>query len=232
MIVNRTVFLNSIEPEFLAFRFSQGVDTRVNLHFRDQNGTPHGEDVVAQLQMTGRSNRITEYYSCPATDIVNGSARVLIPAGLQYDPNGWQLRLTGTVDQEPQVIAYGVATAVAGAGPQVEAQDVIDSIDIVMTHDADCVMIVKMWQDDGKNAPFDLTVASLAAAVYDHQGGALLAPFAVTPIDINSVRLTMAAAIVNTLPVSAWWSMTVTQGGGITTIVEGNVSVRAAALGA
>jgi hypothetical protein len=89
-----------------------------------------------------------------------------------------------------------------------------------------------MWQDDGKNAPFDLTVASLAAAVYDHQGGALLAPFAVTPIDINSVRLTMAAAIVNTLPVSAWWSMTVTQGGGITTIVEGNVSVRAAALGA
>ena len=130
MIVNRTVFINPVEPEFLSFRLSSGIETKIDFSFRGQNGAPWNEDVVAQLQLTSRSRDLTEYFSCPATDVVNGRARATIPADMGYDPNGWRLRLTGTVDQEPRVLAYGVATAIAGAGPQVEPQDVIDTINL------------------------------------------------------------------------------------------------------
>jgi len=113
MNLHRNVFINPIEPEYLAFRISQGIDTKVDFHFKRPGGAPLAADVVAQLQVTSRSRGTTEYYSCPAIDVVNGVARVLIPAGLGHDPNGYNLRLTGTVDQEPRVLAYGVMTAVA-----------------------------------------------------------------------------------------------------------------------
>ena len=66
MIIHRDIFLNPIEAEYLAFRFAMGIDTRVDLHFKKQDGYPFNEDVVAQLQMRGRSSGLTTYFACPA----------------------------------------------------------------------------------------------------------------------------------------------------------------------
>lgn len=227
MIVNRTVFLNPVEPEFLAFRLSSGVDTKVDFHFKAQTGAPHPEDVVAQLQLTGRTNDQTEYFSVPAVDIVNGVARAVIPAGFNYDPNGWRLRLTGTVNQEPRVIAYGVVTAVAGAGPQVEPQDVIDSIDIKLTYTQPTMFTVKVWQDESKYTPYDLAASSVGANIYSAPGGFVLMPFTVSAVVGNEVTLSLTAAQVDTLPASCWWTLTIVTGPGLTTLAQGKVTVTA-----
>lgn len=224
-MIHRDIFLNSIEPDYLAFRFSQGIDTLVALHFKKQNGAPFNEDVVAQLQMVGRSTGALQYLPCPATDVVNGAARVIIPVDTLYDPNGWQLRLTGTVNQEPMVLAYGVAIATAGAGVQVEAQDVIDPIDLTLTRGVDTLFTVKIWQDADKTVPYDLASATIAAPVLSAYGGPQIDAFTVSGVAANVVTLTMPAARVNALPDLCWWNLTINTGTGLTTLAQGNVSV-------
>jgi hypothetical protein len=82
MIVDRTVFINPIEPEFLAFRVSSGVDTKVRFHLKAQTGAAWNEDVLAQLQLTSRTSDRTDFYSAPSIDTANGVAQAVIPAGL------------------------------------------------------------------------------------------------------------------------------------------------------
>ena len=74
MIIHRDIFLNPIEAGYLAFRFAIGVDTKVDLHFKKQDGYPFNEDVVAQLQMRGRCSGRPQYFACPATDVAHGVA--------------------------------------------------------------------------------------------------------------------------------------------------------------
>ena len=226
MILHRNVYLNTVEPEYLAFRISQGVDTKVDFHFKRQNGAVLNSDVVAQLQVTSRSRGTTEYYSCPAIDVVNGIARAVIPAGLGHDPNGYNLRLTGTVDQEPRVLAYGVMTAIAGAGPQVEAQDVIDSIDLNLFYGQPTTVTVTLWQDAGKSAPYDLTAKTVTANIRASPTGGVLQPFTVASISANAVTIALTAEQVDSLPASAWWSLVVTSSLGSTTLAQGDVSVK------
>jgi hypothetical protein len=226
VIVNRTIHLNPVEPEFVAFRLSQGIETKIDFTFLKQTGAAHNEDLVAQMQLTSRSGHQTEYFSVPSIDMANGRARAVIPAGFGYDPNGWQLRLTGTVNQEPRVIAYGVVTALAGAGPQAEPQDVIDSIDITLFYGQPTLFVVKVWKDETKQAPFDLATASITAVVTAGQGGAVLVPFTVSEVTVNSVTLTLTAEQVDTLPPLCWWWMALSTGTGMTTLAEGEVTVR------
>jgi hypothetical protein len=227
MIISRTLHLNPVEPEFLAFRISSGIETLVDFAFKKQNGAPHGEDLVAQLQLTSRSRDTTEYFSCPATDVVNGRARAVIPAGMSYDPNGWRLRLTGTVDTEPRVLAYGVVTAVAGAGPQVEPQDVIDTIPLTFQRDEEVNLNVTLWADESKSAAYDLTGkgTSINAYVFAVQGGPVLVPFTTTALAPNVVNLYLTPSQVNDLPDACWWSLIASTGAGTTTLCEGPVAV-------
>jgi hypothetical protein len=225
VIIHRDVFINPIEPEYLAFRFSMGIETNVDLHFKKQDGFPFPEDVVAQLQMKGRSSGLVKYFACPATDVVNGVARARIPNDLAYDKNGWQLRLTGTVEQEPRVIAYGVATATEGVGEQEVPQDVIDTIDLTLVRGVDCVFTVKVWKDVDKTTPYDLSAATIAAPILSSRGGPQIAAFSVTDITGNVVTLSMPAAEVDALPDLCWWNLTVTTSEGLTTLAQGFVSL-------
>jgi hypothetical protein len=227
MIVNRTIYINPVEPEFVSFRMLQGVDNKIDFHFMRQTGAPWNEDIVAQLQLTARSNDQTQFFSVPATDISNGRARAVIPAGLVHDPNGWRMRLSATVNQEPRIIAYGIVTTLEGAGPQLEPQDVIDSIDLQFYYDNPVTFIVKVWHDEGKHSPYDLAAASVAGNVYNQQGGFAIMPFTVTDTDATANTVTMSLTMdqVNTLPAACWWSMTIASGAGVTTIAEGRVTV-------
>jgi hypothetical protein len=146
---------------------------------------------------------------------------------MQYDPNGWQLRLTGTVNQEPRVVAYGVATAVAGAGPQIEPADIIDSIDLHFFYGNAVNMTVKLWADSQKYTPYDLTGVTISAAVYVGPGGTALLPFTITSIAGNAVTMSLTSAQVGTLPALCWWSLKVSSAPGTTTLAQGNVSVTA-----
>jgi hypothetical protein len=227
MIINRVCQINPVEPEFLSFRLSSGIETKIDFFFKKQNGAPHGEDLVAQLQLTSRTRDTTEYYSVPATDVVNGRARATIPAQMTYDPNGWRLRLTGTVDTEPRVLAYGVVTAVAGAGPQVEPQDVIDTIPLSFQRDEEVNLNVTLWADASKSAIYDLTAkgTTINAYVFGVQGGPVLVPFTTTALSSNVVNLYLTADQVNNLPDACWWSLIASTGAGTTTLCEGPVAV-------
>jgi len=227
MNLHRNVYINPVEPEYLAFRVSQGIDTKVNFHFKTQAGGPIASDVVAQMQLTSRSRNIVEFYSCPAVDIVNGIARATIPADIMHDPNGWNLRLTGTIAGEPRVLAYGVMTTIAGAGPQAEPQDIIDTIDLSLTRGTDAVINVKLWADAGKGTPYDLTAAGTAVSskIYERRGGTVLANFDVAVVAANEVVLTLPADTVTALPDLCWWTLIATTPLGTTTLCEGEVTV-------
>jgi hypothetical protein len=225
MIINRTLYLNPVEPEILSFRFSSGIDTKVDLTYRRQNGAVHTEDIAGQLQMVGRSDNATNFYPVPATDIVNGKARVLIPAGLNHDPHGWTLRLTGTVNRESMVVAKGTAVADAGSAPMMGEIDVIDSINLNFFYGNAVNMTVKLWQDAQKYTPYDLSSTTVSAAVYAAPGGASLLPFTITAIAGNAVTLTLTAAQVNTLPGTCWWTLVVSDANGTTTLAQGTVTV-------
>jgi hypothetical protein len=226
VIVHRNIFINPVEPDYVAFRISQGVTTKVVFHIKTPGGAPLPADTVAQLQVTSRSRNITEYYACPAIDVVNGVAQAVIPKDLGYDPNGYNLRLTGTVNREPRVLAYGVMTTLAGAGPQVEAQDVIDSIDLSLFYGQPTTITVTLWQDAGKSAPYDLTGMEVSANVLASQLGGILQPFSVVGISGSAVTISLTAAQVDTLPALCWWTLAVTSGVGTTTLAQGNVYVR------
>jgi hypothetical protein len=230
MIVQRTCYINPVEPEYLGFRISQDVDTRVDFTFLDQNGTPHNEDMVVQMQLTGRSTNMTEFYSVPTIDVANGRARARIPADIRYDPNGWRLRLTGTLAQEPRVLAYGVVTALEGEGPQIQPQDVIDTVDLAFNRDEEANLNVTVWADASKSAAYDLTArgTTINAYVLTADNGSVLVQFTATVISANQVNLYLTADQVNALPDACWWSLIATTAAGFTTLCQGTVRVSGA----
>jgi hypothetical protein len=227
MIVQRSVHLNPVEPSPLSLRVPAGIETRLAIFFRDSRGKVTS-DLLAQLELAGRSDGRKMYYAMPATDVANGQATAFIPAGDLSDMNGYRLNLYGTVEGQPQLLATGIVAMVAAAGPQAVPPDVIDQIDLTLTYTQPAQIDVTVWQDSGKGTPFDLTAANIAAIVLAERGGTVLLPFTATAVSVNVVRLTLTAAQVDTLPASCWWSLSVSTASGTTTLAEGAVYVVAA----
>jgi hypothetical protein len=130
----------------------------------------------------------------PATDIVNGKARVVIPADTLTDPNGYRLRVTGTLEGEPALLAMGQVAPITGAGPEAVPQDVIDQIDLALQRNSDVVLNVRLWTDESKDVPFDMTVTTILANVYASHGGPVLEPFTVAPISQRPARHLLVGA--------------------------------------
>jgi len=227
MIVNKTCVLNSVEPSPLSFRAPMGLDTSLNVVFYGQDGQPYPSDLGAQLQLTGRSTARTSTYFMPATDIANGRARAVIPGGDISDVNGYRLRIVGTWKGEPALLALGTLATVAAAGLETVPEDVIDTIDLNLTYGNPVTMIVKLWQDAGKNIPYDLSVVTVSASILAAQGGSALQPFTIDGIAGNAVTLSLTAVQVDTLPAACWWDLVVSSSAGATTLAQGNVTVRA-----
>lgn len=225
--VQRAVWINPVEPAPLSLRVPSGMETRLAVSFFTQAG-PVASDLLAQLELTGRSgNTPRQFYSMPATDVVNGRARAIIPAGDLVDPNGYRLNLYGTVDGEPFLLANGKVDIIAAAGPQAVPPDVIDQIALSFERDEDVLLDVKLWTDAGKDAAYDLTASGtvITANVYGSKGGPALMPFTTEVLAANEVRLTLTADQVNLLPDSCWWTLAASTAAGTTTLCEGAVTV-------
>lgn len=227
MNIQRTIYLNPIEPQPLSFRAPMGMETRLNVTFFSQNGSAYGSDLGAQLQLTGRSTTRTASYLMPATDISNGRARAIIPAGDISDSNGYRLRMVGTLNGQSALLALGTVMPIAAAGLEAVPEDLIDTIDLSFDYDEKVELDVTVWQDTGKDAPYDLTDegTTLTAGVYDVKGGILLVPFSVSVLAANKVKLSLTVEQVNALPPSCWWSMVASTSAGATTLCEGNVTI-------
>ena len=225
MNIHKTVVINTIEPAVLSFRAPMGIEMKLDVSFFSQNGAPYTQDLAAQLQLTSRSGNRTVYYSMPSTDVVNGKVRAIIPADTLSDPNGYRVRVTGTLAGEAMLLALGTAVPIAAAGPEAVPLDVIDHIDLSFERDEVAELDVRLWDDTGKTDPFDLASTTIAAAIYASPGGLLLMPFTVTITGANTARLTLTIDQVNNLPDSCWWNLTASAFSGVTTLAEGNVTV-------
>lgn len=230
MIVNKTVFLNPVEPHPLSFRAPMGMETKLNVTFMTRSGgedTPYSSDIAAQLQLTGRTSSRTSVYYAPATDIANGRIRAVIPADGLNDPNGYRLRLVGTLAGEPALLAMGTVMPVAFAGIEAAPDDVIDTIPLTFDYNNPVSLDVSVWKDAGKNSEYDLTAeaTTVNANILSTRGGETLMPFTVTVLDANTVTLSLTAEQVNTLPPSCWWTMVASGSTGATTLAEGSVTI-------
>lgn len=224
MIIERTIYINKIQPEPLSFAVPAGLEAKVDVNFLDQSGEPHGSDLLAQLQLTARSSVISTNYPMPATDVVNGKARAVIPAGAITDMNGYRLRLFGTLGGEPWLLATGVVSPIAGAGPEAVPPQVITQVPIVLTRGQVGLIDVRLWDDLGSD-PFDLATATISAAIYTQQGGSMLTPFAVAQTAANAVQLSLTIDQVNALPDGGYWNLQLGQAAGVTTLAEGPVTL-------
>jgi hypothetical protein len=227
MNIQKTVWISPIEPHPLSFRAPMGMETRLNVNFLGQNGVPYSSDLGAQLQLTGRSTARTTTYLMPATDIVNGRARAVIPAGDIDDNNGYRLRVVGTLNGQPALLAFGNVMPIAAAGLEAIPEDIIDTINLAFEYGEKVELDVAVWQDTGKGSPYDLTseLTTMTAAVYDAKGGIMIMPFSVTVLDVNKVKLSLTVEQVNVLPASCWWSMVASTAAGATTLCEGTVTI-------
>src|SRR5262245_21058933 len=142
------------------------------------------------------------------------------------DINGWRLRITGTVDSGPRLLAYGEVVPIPAAGPEAMPLDTIDNIPLAFNRDEDVLVTVDVYSDDG-STDYDLatTGTSVTAYVFDVRGGGVLVPFSVAVIDANTVQLSLTALQVNNLPDTCWWELYASTGGGLTTLCQGDVTV-------
>jgi hypothetical protein len=227
MNVQRQIYLNPIEPAALSFRAPLGIETTVTVAFMGQNGAPWTQDLAAQLQLTGRTTEITSFYGMPSTDVANGRARAIIPAGDLTDKNGYRLRMVGTYNGEAALMATGTVLLMEATGPEIAPIDTIDSIDLAFERNEDVSLDIKIWADAGKDAPYDLTASNvtIGASVYDFKGGGVIMPFTVTVLAANEIQLTLTTDQVNSLPATCWWALRAGASGGLTTLCEGEVTV-------
>jgi hypothetical protein len=228
MSIDRVVYLNPVEPQPMSLRAATGLPTVVNIYFRNNDDTPYGIDVAAQLQIMPRSSGPAQAFSVPATNRPQGLAQFLIPADTLNDPNGYRMRMVGTFEGAPILIAVGDITPIEAPGIKSLPEDVIDQITITIERGGDFLLYIRLWQDAAKTIPMDMTDASVTAAIELSQtDGTLIANFAVAlGTDPASYVLTLAQAIVDVLPGACWWRMRLTKTAtGTTTLAEGSVTV-------
>lgn len=222
----KSINLNPVEPAKLSFRAPMGMHTILDINMADMRGTPLNQDVAGQLQLIARSNGRTLSYAAPATDIVNGKSRVVFPTGDLLDVNGYYLRLFGTVNGNAELMATGEVLLTSTIGPVAMPEDVIDEIPLIFTRGEDAILDIALWQDQAKETPYDLSTVTVTSNVYPSNTDAVpLYPFAQQVTGLNTIRLTLTAAQVDTLPAECWWNLRVSSSGQVKTLAEGTVTV-------
>jgi hypothetical protein len=228
-IVKRVVIANQIEPGSFSFKAGRLASTELEVTYYDQSMVPLSIDVAGQLRLVGRSNLIERSYSLPATDIANGKAMTIIPAGDLVDASGYQALLYGSLDGRAALLARGVVYPDNVAAIPTELP--VDVIDVITLHldrafDEPSTFTVTLWDDTGKTDPFDLATGSVAAAIYDAPNQIKLTDFSVTQVAANQVELSLTPAQVAALPDTCWWSLVIFNSLGMTTIAQGDVLVQ------
>ena len=221
----RTLHLNPVEAAPLSARSPMGFDMVMDLVYRTAANKTVGFDLAGALVLEGRTSGRSQTYLAPASDVVNGKARVFVPGGDLQDSNGYRMTLVGTVDGARRVIATGTLVLSGSGTEAVTAADVIDTVPLLLTRGQAADLTVNLWQDAGKTTEYGIGSSTVSAAVYATQGGLVLVPFTVAVIDNNTVNLSLASMEVDALPDSCWWSLAVSSGGGVTTLAEGPVTV-------
>lgn len=227
MKIQRTIAINPIEPAPISMRAPAKVQLSIDIQYLDASGKKLNDDVAAQLQVTSRTNDTTAVYAVPATDIVNGKARCTIDKGVLTDLNGYRVRLVGTYRGESGLIALGTLRITDAAGIEDTPEDVIDDVPLTISYNFDAAVTIRLWQDTAKTAPFDLTTATITAAVYPGRDDPVaLANFTVTPTALpGEVILSLPYTVVNTLPSSCWWSLRASTAAGVTTLCYGTITI-------
>jgi len=225
-MLRRTVFVNPTEPSPLSLRLPARMDARLSLSFVNLRGGPYSTDIGAQLELTGRSGTGPgQSYAVPASDVTAGDAGVIIPAGDLTDPNGYRLNLYGSISGEAALLATGTVVLTPSAGPVAVPPNVIDHIPLTLERGDYVHLDVSTWVDTGKSDEYELYDTSIVASILTGERGTVLVPFTVTPLDANTVHLTLTVEQVGPLPDDCWWIMTATTGGNVTTLCEGPVRV-------
>lgn len=223
--IRRTLVLNPVEPAPISMKLRSGLENDIEIEYLRQNGAPYNTDFGAQMYLISRTSGTVMNYLLPSIDVINGRAKAYIPAGHIKDANGYNVQIIGTVEGETRLIARGAASVYETEALGIIPADMIDEIDITIAYNQDVSIDVALWKDTEKTTPYDLTGVTVTANVYNRQGGSVIAPFSVEKIDANVVRLTLTAGQVNGIPEHAWWSLSVTAGAGLTTLVQGDVLV-------
>jgi hypothetical protein len=223
--IHRTLVLNPVEPAPFSMKLRTGLEHQIEVEYLRQNGAPYNTDFGAQLYLIERTTGAVRSYLLPATDVINGKARAFIPAGDIRDKNGYNLQIIGSVEGEPRLVARGSASVYETEALGIIPADLIDQIDITLAYNEDTSLDVNLWRDINKTLEYGIAGSSITANIWDKMGGAVLAPFKVAVLDNNTVRLTMSAGTINTLPAQCWWSISITSGAGLTTLAQGNVLI-------
>jgi hypothetical protein len=224
--VARTITLNPIEPAPFSLRVASGLQTAINVALFDQTGAVLRTDLALQMQLTGRSDGLVTAYAMPSTDVVNGKAMAVIPKDALKDVNGYNVAIYGTLHGGAELIATGVLRLVGGPGVTQQPSDLIDEIPITVYSGQAFAMRVKLWQDEGKSIPYDLTVTPVTAAIYLDAGAVSpLLPFTQTPAGLNEVILSLTVEQIATLPATCWWDLRAGSAAGMTTLAQGTVTV-------
>jgi hypothetical protein len=226
MRIQRIVPMNPVEAPQISLRVPASMPLTLDLQYIGLDGQPLTSDLAAQLQLTARSCVQTLVYPAPATDVVNGKARVAIGGDVLNDPNGYRMRLFGTYLGEAILLALGTMRITESAGVAALPTDTIDFIPITLNYNFGAGISIYLWSDAGKETPFDLTSATITAAVYDSQSSqTLLTPFTVNTAGPGNVVLQLTDVQVNALPPNCWWSLRASNAAGVTTLCEGPVTV-------
>jgi len=223
----RLVHLNPIEPGTISGRATAGYDCQIDIVYRNAVDQTYTSDLAGTLVLTARSSDSSLSYIVPATDLVNGKARVTIPGGDLTDPNGYAMTLVGTFEGRRKVLANGVLSLTEEGIPNLDIIDTIDTVDLTLDYDETCDLDITLWEDSAGGTPYDLTEESttVSAAIYNSKSGSVIMPFTVTVTGANSVALSLTVDQVNSLPPACWWNMQVARMGGTTVVAEGNVSI-------
>lgn len=225
MRVQRTIAINPVEPMPMSMSVPAKVALTIDLQYLDAAGKSVAQDVAAQLQVTARTNGQTSVYPVPATDIVNGKARVSIDKDVLTDMNGYLLRLVGTWRQQAQLLAMGSLRLIEAAGIEETPEDIIDMVPITIPYNFAYGLDLHLWQDAAKTTPFDLTTATISAAIYSSQNDPVaLVAFTVGVVGPGHVVLQLTADQTNSLPVQCFWSLRASTAAGVTTLAQGPVS--------
>jgi hypothetical protein len=90
--VNRTIYLNDIEPAPLSLRWPLGIDLDLRVMMRTQRNTPV-DPTLAQFVLLPRSQGGVSPYDMEAFDVANGIARIEVPGSSLTDRCGYNIEL-------------------------------------------------------------------------------------------------------------------------------------------